>query len=119
MESRIFKRMPNLDYEEVMFLENLSKDLDDDQLDRFLAIYNGKRKSKDTILICGLLGFVGVAGIERFIVGQIGMGILFLLTGGLCLIGTIVDLVNHKQLAMEFNQKMAAESIYMTKAMAS
>jgi TM2 domain-containing membrane protein YozV len=51
------------------------------------------------------------AGIHRFLIGQIGMGILFLLTGGLCLIGTIVDAINHKKLAFEYNQEMIAESI--------
>jgi len=43
------------------------------------------------------------------------MGILYLFTGGLCLIGTIVDVINHKQLAFEFNQQMAMESITMVK----
>jgi TM2 domain-containing membrane protein YozV len=56
---------------------------------------------------------VGASGIQRFVVGQIGMGILYFFTGGLCLIGTIVDIVNHKKLAFEFNQKMAAESMRM------
>jgi TM2 domain-containing membrane protein YozV len=51
------------------------------------------------------------AGIHRFLIGQIGMGILFLLTGGLCFIGTIVDAINHKKLAFEYNQEMIAESI--------
>ncbi|HNX42808.1 MAG TPA: hypothetical protein PLJ84_02965 [Bacteroidales bacterium] len=37
------------------------------------------------------------------------MGILYLLTGGLCLIGTIVDLVNHRQLALEYNVQVAHE----------
>jgi hypothetical protein len=37
------------------------------------------------------------------------MGILFFLTGGLCLIGTIIDLINYKKLAFEFNQKVANE----------
>jgi hypothetical protein len=37
------------------------------------------------------------------------MGLLYLFTGGLCLIGTIVDLVNHKSLSFEFNQKVARQ----------
>lgn len=45
------------------------------------------------------------------------MGILYLLTGGLCLIGTIIDAVNHKKLTNEFNQKMAMESVQMAKMM--
>ena len=65
------------------------------------------------ILITTLLGFVGFAGVHRFIIGQIGMGILYFFTAGLCLIGTIVDLVNHQKLAFEHNQKIANEVLSM------
>lgn len=51
------------------------------------------QKDKKTTLILCCLGFVVVAGIHRFYVGKIGTGILYLLTGGFCLIGTIIDLV--------------------------
>lgn len=117
MKSRIFERMPSLDYEEAMFLENISKDLNEEQLQTFLSIYNGKRQNNDTILIGGLIGLLGVGGVQRFMVGQIGMGILFLLTFGLCYIGTIVDLVNYKKLAFEHNQQKAFESMQITKSM--
>ena len=40
-----------------------------------------------------LLLLVGVLGIHKFYLGQIGAGILYLLTGGLCGIGLIIDLV--------------------------
>jgi len=50
-------------------------------------------KEKDTTLILAILGVFGVAGIHRFYVGKIGTGILWLLTGGLLYIGTIVDIV--------------------------
>jgi hypothetical protein len=43
------------------------------------------------------------------------MGILYLLTGGLCLIGTIVDLINYKNLAFEYNQKVAQEILMFTR----
>jgi TM2 domain-containing membrane protein YozV len=56
-----------------------------------------------------LLGFVGVAGVHRFITEQIGLGILYFFTGGLCLIGTIVDLVNYQNLAFEYNRRVAHE----------
>jgi hypothetical protein len=49
-------------------------------------------------------------------VGQIGMGILYLFTGGLCIVGTIVDTINHKKLAFEYNQQMAIESLAMAQA---
>jgi TM2 domain-containing membrane protein YozV len=63
------------------------------------------------ILILTLLGFFGFAGLHRFILGQIGLGILYLFTLGLCFIGTIVDLVNYKSLAYEYNMKVAHETL--------
>jgi hypothetical protein len=38
------------------------------------------------------------------------MGILYLFTAGFCFIGTIIDLVNYKTLANDYNRKMAYES---------
>ena len=43
-----------------------------------------------TFLICFFLGGLGV---HRFMKGDIGMGILYLLTGGLCGIGWLIDLI--------------------------
>ncbi len=37
--------------------------------------------------------FLGGFGIHKFYEGKIGMGILYIFTGGLCLIGVIVDLI--------------------------
>lgn len=78
-------------------------------------VYSGKRKNPQDILLVTLLGFFCLAGIQRFVVGQIGMGILYFFTGGLCLIGTIVDLINHKSIATEYNRKMAFESFQIAK----
>jgi TM2 domain-containing membrane protein YozV len=40
---------------------------------------------------------------------QIGLGIIYLLTLGLCFIGTIVDLINYQKIAFEYNTKIARE----------
>lgn len=84
-----------------------------DQAKQFIMLYSGKRQSPSDILLFTLLGLIIVAGVQRFVIGQIGMGILYLLTGGLCLVGTIVDLINHKTLALEYNQQMAFDCARM------
>lgn len=77
-------------------------------------IYSGKRRNPDDMILYCILGFF-VFGLSRFLVGQIGMGILYFCTAGLCFIGTIIDLINHKSLAYEYNQKMVFESLQLVK----
>jgi TM2 domain-containing membrane protein YozV len=106
---------PNMNYadltpEEMGFLQQAIAGLNENQKKYFYTVYNSKRKNSQEILLFTLLGFVGFAGVHRFILGQIGMGILYFLTGGLCLIGTIVDLVKNKSLTLEYNKNMAYES---------
>ncbi len=117
MAYNFHQMLPGLDYEEMQFLQEISKDLPEEKMQTFVSIYNGKRQKSDMILIGGLIGLLGIGGVQRFMVGQIGMGILFLLTCGLCFIGTIVDLVNYKKLTLEYNQKMAYEAMQMTRSM--
>ncbi len=99
--------------EELIQINALTANYTEAEIRQFVMIYRNKRKDAQTILLCCLLGFVGFSGIHRFVLNQIGMGILYLFTGGLCLIGTIVDAVNHKQLTLEYNQKMIGETIAM------
>jgi TM2 domain-containing membrane protein YozV len=101
--------LPELTGEEMVYVQNLIKDWDDEKARNFANVYRTRRKDPQVILITALLGLIVVAGVHRFLLGQIGMGLLYLFTGGLCLIGTIIDLVNHQRLAFEFNQKVAEE----------
>ncbi|MGM0375235.1 MAG: TM2 domain-containing protein [Bacteroidota bacterium] len=104
---RIYRLMPEVDMEEAYFLNDLLKEKSEQQVKDFLAIYRTRRRDPQITLITALIGFLGVSGIHRFLLNQIGMGILYLLTGGLCLIGTIVDLVNYRTLTLEYNQGLA------------
>ncbi len=99
--------------EELIQINALTVNFTEAEIRQFVMMYRNKRKDPQTILLCCLLGFVCFAGIHRFILNQVGMGILYLFTGGLCLIGTIVDAVNHKQLTLEYNQKMIGETMAM------
>lgn len=49
--------------------------------------------SKSRLVALLLCIFVGSLGIHRFYAGKTGTGILWLLTLGLCGIGTLVDLI--------------------------
>ena len=111
MTTNLALQVPSIEPDELAYLQAFTSDLTEEKLKMFIMVYNGRRKKTETILICCLLGFVCAAGIQRFVVGQIGMGILYFFTGGLCLVGTIIDIVNHKKIAFEFNQKMAIESM--------
>ncbi len=113
MKPNLITMVPAIEGEELVYLQSLTKDLTDDQLVNFIAVYNGKRKKTDQILLGCVLGFVLVAGVQRFMIRQTGMGLLYLFTGGLCFIGTIMDTVNHKRLTFEFNRDMARESMAM------
>lgn len=116
MKPSLINMIPALAGEELIYLQGLTRDLTDEQQMNFISAYNSKRRTTDQILIGCILGFVCVGGIQRFMVGQTGMGLLYLFTGGLCLIGTIVDLVNHKKLTFEYNQQMARECMAMVHA---
>jgi len=110
-----YMSLPGITHEEIAFLQHANFDLNENQKKYFFMIYSGKRRSPQDLLIFTIIGFFGVAGIQRFATGQIGMGLLFFFTAGFCWIGTIVDLVNNHSLALEYNKKMAYESYQIAK----
>lgn len=112
----VLQLMPTLEGDEMLYVQELIKDMNDSQVQQFAIAYMARRKDPSNILIFTVIGFVGFAGIQRFLLNQIGMGILYLLTLGLCYIGTIVDAVNHKKLAFEYNSKQAQQVAAMIKS---
>lgn len=51
-------------------------------------------KSKMVALVLCILGFFGLAGLHRMYVGKVGSGIVYLFTGGVFFIGTVIDLIS-------------------------
>lgn len=83
--------------------------------DRLLAADDNKMvmlsgvemKDPTTILLVSI--FLGSLGIDRFMLGETGMGILKLLTGGCCGILTIIDWFTVQKKAKDANfQKLMA-----------
>jgi TM2 domain-containing membrane protein YozV len=107
--ANIYNYLPEIEGEELMFVQKLVSGFDEQQLVQFANIYRSRRKDPMLILLTALVGFLGIAGVHRFILNQIGMGILYLLTAGVCFIGTIIDLINYKKLAFEYNSNVARE----------
>lgn len=111
--ANVLRHLPELEGMELGYIQGILRNMDDEQANLFAQVYRARRKDNQMILILCLLGFFGFAGLHRFILGQIGLGILYILTLGLCFIGTIVDLVNYKSLAYEYNIKVAHETLSM------
>lgn len=107
--------MPQLEGEEAMYIQHLISGMTEEQAMQFSFIYKERRKDPQMILLLSVLGFVpGIAGIQRFVVDQIGMGILYLLTLGFCYVGTIIDMVNYKRIAWEYNRTKAEELAHIS-----
>jgi TM2 domain-containing membrane protein YozV len=107
--AQLYQILPELDMQEMNYVQSIVKNFTESQLMTFAGIYRTRRRDPQIILLTALVGFLGFAGIHRFMINQIGMGILYFFTAGLCFIGTIVDLVNHRQLTLDYNFQVANE----------
>jgi TM2 domain-containing membrane protein YozV len=114
MENNNFA-FPGVTFEEMNFLQQAVTGLTENQMRTFQMMYSGKRKKESDVQLYCILGMFFCPGLQRFILGQVGMGILFLFTGGLCIIGSIVDIVNYKKLTFEYNKERAFECYQMAK----
>ena len=72
--------------EKMMYLMEKLKESDDR---KYSLISTLEFKDPTTLLIVSIL--IGGLGIDRFLLGDTGMGVLKLLTGGLCGVLTIID----------------------------
>lgn len=84
--------------EKIMFVKQKLMAADEEKFSMISAV---DFKDPTTILLVSL--FLGTLGIDRFMLGETGMGILKLLTGGVCGILTIIDWFSVSKKAKEIN----------------
>jgi TM2 domain-containing membrane protein YozV len=100
--------LPELEDPERCFIAQLTAAMSEAQVLQFATAYRQARKDPQTILLMAVIGVVAVPGLHRFWLGQVGIGFLYFLTWGLLLIGTITDVVKHKDLAFRYNRQIAS-----------
>lgn len=84
--------------EKIMYLREKFSMMDDA---RFSLVSTLEMKDPTTLLLISI--FLGTLGIDRFMLGETGMGILKLLTGGCCGILTIIDWFTISKKTKEYN----------------
>ena len=98
-----------------MEVQMMSRDLAPEQKMLFSSQLAASSKDRSTALILSVL--LGTLGVDRFYVGDIGLGLLKLFTIGLCGIMWLIDLFIIRGRADELNRRKAQEildSIKMT-----
>lgn len=90
--------------EKIVYLKDKLRTMDEE---KFSLISTIEMKDPTTILLLSI--FLGSLGIDRFMLGDTGMGILKLLTCGCCGILTIIDwfTVSKKAKEANFNKLMS------------
>ena len=90
--------------EKIVYLKDKLRTMDDE---KFSLISTIEMKDPTTLLLVSI--FLGTLGIDRFMLGDTGMGILKLLTAGCCGILTIVDwfTISKKAKERNFNRLMS------------
>ena len=101
--------MPELQEPEIGYLQSIIGRMTHEQIQVFASAYRQRRKDPHTVLLTAIIGLIAIPGLQRFWLGQVGMGFLLLFTWGLLLIGSISDLIRYKTLALMYNQRVALE----------
>lgn len=99
--------LPNIELSEVEMLIQLTENMTEEQKINFLRLYRLERKDPNLGLVFTLFGFGGFAGIQRFYVNDIAFGVLYLITAGFCFIGTVIDIINYKEIVFKHNHILA------------
>src|SRR5690242_12570382 len=100
--------LPELDEPERSFIERLTAGMSHESIQQFAVAYRHVRKDPQMLRLMAIIGIVAIPGLHRFWVGQVGIGLLYLLTWGLILVGTITDVVRYRELAFTYNRRAAS-----------
>lgn len=111
--SKVIRYLPEITDDEQLHIAQLLTGMTEEQAEQFARVYRTRRKDPTVTLLTALLVFIGFGGINRFYLGQIGMGLLYFLTLGVCVIGSVVDMFNHKKLTARYNIEQAEEVAMM------
>ena len=85
----------------------LTQGMTEQQKFMFQAQYGSERRDRTLILVISIL--LGYLGIDRFLVGDVGLGLLKLLTGGVCGIFWLIDIFLIIGRVDEYNRRKANE----------
>ncbi|UII27419.1 NINE protein [Fulvivirga maritima] len=102
-----YDHIPELEGEELAYIQMIIGSLTEEKAAKFFSVYRARRRKPQETLIFAILGLFCIAGIQRFALNQIGMGLLYFFTAGLCYIGTIIDIINYQKLSFEYNRQIA------------
>lgn len=91
----------NAKYFEANVIPIIRQKLENSTDETLLSLQATELKDPTTILLISI--FLGTLGIDRFMIGDIGIGILKLLTLGLCGILTIIDWFTISKKAKQYN----------------
>ena len=112
--NRLVKSLPEIDADEILMLSPLVEDMSDQQASLFAQAYRSRRKENLWIFL--VLSLIGIGGVHRFVLGQIGFGLLYLFTFNLCFIGLVIDIVLQKSLVQKYNSSEALKASRIIKA---
>lgn len=88
----------------MLLIRDVLSKLDDD---KSLVLQTIEFKAPSVILIISIL--LGSLGIDRFMLGDAGLGVLKLLTCGGCYIWWIIDMINAQDRTKEYNYKQLVQ----------
>ena len=106
IESYLAKNGAKLPEEKIVELKDLLAKLNDDQ---FISIDSLDLKNPSTMIIVAWLG--ACIGLDRFMLGDTGLGVLKLLLCGGCGIWGIIDIFSAKKRTKAYNYKKVKEAL--------